>query len=114
VIGLAATRIGTRGSALALAQATLLEAALRAAFAAPGLDAIVFASGSAIRGLLHLAGPELSDRCRAISVICVGETTSSVVRGCGFHVQGEADSPDAVSLAARVADLLQPILEESR
>ena len=70
---------------------------IRTALADPDLAAVVFASGSAVRGFATLAGEV---RPRAVTI---GPRTSLVARELGFEVIAESASQDAESLAAAVA-----------
>jgi len=70
-----------------------------------GFDALLFASGSAVRGILTLAG-ELAGSMRAVPAICLGPETAVVARLHGFRVMGEAPMQSAESLAALTASLL--------
>ncbi len=81
-------------------------ALLETVLAGPPPAAVVFASGSAVRGLLRLA-PE-PDRVRSIPAICIGPETSAEARAHGFAVVGEATRRDATTLADLAADLLAP------
>lgn len=78
------------------------RAALRAALAGGVPHAVVFASGSAARGLLALAGPDLDETCRSIPAICIGETTATVAAGLGFGVVAIAPSPSIGELVSLV------------
>ncbi|MHB8399226.1 MAG: hydroxymethylbilane synthase [Candidatus Limnocylindrales bacterium] len=73
---------------------------------ADGLDAVIFASGSAVRGLVAIAGPALLERVRAIPAIVIGPATADVAREEGFVVIGEAARPDVEALALRTAGLV--------
>ena len=79
---------------------------LATALAGPPPAAVVFASGSAVRGLLRLASEP--DRVRSIPAICIGPETSAEARAHGFAVVGEAGRRDATTLADLAADLLAP------
>ena len=81
---------------------------LRTALDGGPIDAVLFASGSAVRGLLGLAAPEATDRCRAIPAICIGPSTAAVARDHGFRVIGEAADRDIDTLAGLAADLVRP------
>jgi uroporphyrinogen-III synthase len=72
--------------------------AVAAALADPDLAAVLFASGSAVRGLLRLGGPEAS-RLRAV---CIGPATSEVARREGFTVLAEAERPSIDAMVAAV------------
>jgi uroporphyrinogen-III synthase len=69
------------------------------------LSAIVFASGSAVRGFVALGGTT------AWPVITIGPRTSEVARRHGFRVIGEARLQSAEALAAAVVDAIP--MEES-
>lgn len=73
---------------------------LRAALADPELSAVVFASGSAVRGFVKLGG---STRLPAITI---GPRTSASARELGFGVMAEADTQDAAGLVDAVAHAL--------
>lgn len=79
---------------------------LQAALADPQLAAVVFASGSAIRGYVRLGGPT------SLPAITIGPRTTARARELGFAVIGEANAQSAESLAAAVAAALP--LEEMR
>ncbi len=82
--------------------------AVLGALADPDLAAIVLASGSAVRGLLALAGSARADRVRSFPVVTIGPKTSAVARELGLHVAGEADSPSVGSLIAVVRRVAPP------
>jgi uroporphyrinogen-III synthase len=71
-------------------------ARLQAALSDPFLAAVVFASGSAVRGLVALGG---GTRHPAITI---GPRTTAVARELGFRVVAEAHEQSAESLAAAV------------
>jgi len=73
---------------------------------AQGLDGVIFASGSAVRGLVAIAGPVLLEQVRAIPAIVIGPATADVAREEGFVVIGEAARPDVEALALRTAGLV--------
>lgn len=79
---------------------------LRVALADPQLAAVVFASGSAIRGFIALGGPN------RLPAVTIGPRTTATARALGFGVVGEASSQSAESLAAAVAAALP--LEEMK
>ena len=81
---------------------------LRAALDGGPIAAVLFASGSAVRGLLALSAPEATDRCRTVPAICIGPGTAAVARDHGFQVIGEAADRDIETLAGLAADLLRP------
>jgi hydroxymethylbilane synthase len=67
------------------------------------LEAVVFASGSAVRGLVHLAGDEVA-RARALKVFTIGPKTSAVARELGFEVTAEATWPGVEGLLEAVRE----------
>ena len=69
---------------------------LRRALADPDLAAVVFASGSAVRGFADLGGAS-----RPVAVT-IGPRTSAIARERGFRVAAEALTPDATGLADAV------------
>lgn len=81
--------------------AALLEDVLDAG----DFDAVLFASGSAVRGILRLAG-DLDGPIRATPAICLGPETASVALSHGFRVIGDAPMQSVGSLAALTASLL--------
>lgn len=79
--------------------------ALAAALDDPRLAAVVFASGSAVRGLLRLAGAE----ARRLPAVSIGPATSSVARREGFEVVGEAERPGLDELVGVARRLLRDL-----
>ena len=86
--------------------------ALVAALEDPGLAAVVVASGSAVRGLLRLAGgpgddaaglgdegPAAGPILSAIPFVSIGPSTSAEVRRCGLRLAAEASAPTVEALA---------------
>jgi hydroxymethylbilane synthase len=71
---------------------------VKAALTDPELEAVVFASRSAVRGLAALAG-ESSRRLKAFTI---GPKTSAAARELGFAVAGEAMVTDARGLTSAV------------
>ena len=63
----------------------------------PDAEAIMFASGSAVRGIVELAGAK-ADVARAMRAVTIGPKTSAVARELGFEVAGEAQSQDPEGL----------------
>ena len=74
---------------------------LLAALADPTLEAVVFASGSAVRGLVELAGRH-ADRVRRLRTFVIGPKTNAAARAQGFTVAGEAPTPDSGGLVESV------------
>ena len=97
---------------------------LLAGLADPDLQAVVVASGSAVRGLLGLVGPpgSLADRAaarlRTLPFVSIGPSTSDEVRRLGLELGAEAATPSVDSLADAVLAFLAatraPGLEVSR
>ena len=85
-------------------------ALLRAAFDDGRPAAVVFTSGSTVRGLVALAR-EASIRVRGIPAICIGHATAEVADAAGFEVAAMAASPDPAALAAATASAVarQPV-----
>jgi uroporphyrinogen III methyltransferase / synthase len=81
---------------------------LRSALADPELGAVVFASGSAVRGFLGLGGSA------HVPAITIGPRTTSSARGRGFAVIAQADAQSVSGLADAVARALpmQTLLED--
>lgn len=69
---------------------------LRSALGEPDLAAVVFASGSAVRGFLKLGGTT------DLPAITIGPRTSSIAREAGFSVVAESATPDVQELADAV------------
>jgi hydroxymethylbilane synthase len=78
---------------------------LAAALAEP-IDALAFASGSAVRGLLALAPVNAHDRLRATLAVCIGSTTAGVAGDLGFASIVESTAEAADALADAVVDAL--------
>jgi len=70
---------------------------LRAALADPALAAVVFASGSAVRGYIALGGTN------QLPAVTIGPRTTARARELGFEVIAEAETQSAEELAAAVA-----------
>lgn len=79
---------------------------LRAVFAAGGPDAIVFTSGSTVRGLTALLGRAHLDIARRAVACCIGEPTATAARIAGFELVVAAPAADAVTLADLVRTAL--------
>jgi len=73
------------------------------ALADPELEAAIFASGSAVRGLLRLAARDP----RGLAAITIGPATSAVARQEGFRVAAEARRPGVEALVAEVDRLFR-------
>lgn len=70
-------------------------------------EAVLYASGSAIRGLLRLAEAVGAD-VRHVPAVCLGPRTASVANEQGLHVIGIAPGRSIGELAALTASLLDP------
>jgi hydroxymethylbilane synthase len=81
---------------------------LRALFAAGDPAAIVFTSGSTVRGLVALLGSAHLHRARGSLACCIGESTAAAARAGGFErlVIATAATPD--DLADLIHDALDP------
>jgi hydroxymethylbilane synthase len=78
------------------------RALLGRALAAGPVDAIVFTSGSTVRGLIALARAEAL-AITAIPAICIGPETALEARAAGFEVVAISTEPDAGALADTTA-----------
>lgn len=76
------------------------RAGIATALADPELGAVVFASGSAVRGLLRLARQDP----RHLPAITIGPSTSQVAQEQGFRVLAQASTPGVEGLIAAIAD----------
>jgi uroporphyrinogen-III synthase len=76
---------------------------LRSALAEPGPIAVVFASGSAVRGLRRLAGAAGG----ALRAVTIGPATTEVARREGFRVVAEAARPGVDELLAAVLGCIE-------
>ena len=86
------------------------QRALVQALADPDVDAIMFASGSAVRGVVELSGSDVI-RARSLQVFTIGPKTSAVARGLGFKVTAEAAERDAAGLRAALTRGLEQEVE---
>jgi len=81
---------------------------LRDAFADGSIEAVVFTSGSTVRGLVALAEAESLD-VRTIPAVCIGPETAEGARAAGFRVLAVSPSAEASTLAGATAEaLLRP------
>ena len=78
---------------------------LEEAFAAGSFGAVVFSSGSTVRGLVRLATAIEID-LRSVPAVCIGPATASAARAAGFAVAAIAQSPEPDTLAAAVVAAL--------
>jgi uroporphyrinogen-III synthase len=75
---------------------------LRALFAAGGPEAIVFTSGSTVRGLVALLGRAHLELARRAVACCIGEPTAAAARNAGFELVLVAPATKAAALAGLV------------
>ncbi len=73
-----------------------------------GLDAVLFTSGSTVRGLLELVPAGLRGRVTCLPAICIGPVTAKAARRAGFAVAGEASEHTAGGLARATAAYFAP------
>jgi hydroxymethylbilane synthase len=85
---------------------------LRVAIEQGAIRAIVFTSGSTVRGLQSLASDHSLD-IRGIPAVCIGPETAAVALAEGFRVLATAPSPDAVVLARTTAEAINRELQEA-
>jgi len=83
------------------------RAALQAAFGGGSFGAIVFASGSAIRGLLGLLAPAERRVALRSPACCIGPTTARAARESGFSRVEEASAQSTAALAELIVRVLQ-------
>jgi hydroxymethylbilane synthase len=69
------------------------------------IDAVVFTSGSTVRGLVKLGLDESID-VLSIPSVCIGPETADEARAAGFQVLAVSPAPDSVALAAATARAL--------
>ncbi|HSW43329.1 MAG TPA: uroporphyrinogen-III synthase, partial [Patescibacteria group bacterium] len=79
---------------------------LHALFADGGVDAIVFASGSAVRGLLALLRPAERRLAVRTPACCIGPTTATAARDAGLLRVEEADGQGSAAFADLVAGVV--------
>jgi uroporphyrinogen-III synthase len=70
-----------------------------------GVDAVVFASPSAVRATIELAGV---DALEGLPCVCIGPMTARVVRTAGLDVAAVADPHTDEGLARAVVRLFSP------
>lgn len=83
------------------------RALLRHALADGPTDAVVFTSGSTVRGLVALARAE-GLAVAAIPSVCIGPETAQAARDAGFSVMAVSATPAAGALASATARALAP------
>lgn len=80
-------------------------ALLRAAAAGGPIAAVLFTSGSTVRGLVSL-GSEASIEVRSYAAVCIGPETADAARAAGFRVLATPTTAEAAALAATTARAL--------
>ena len=78
---------------------------LRRAVSAGPMDAVVFTSGSTVRGLVALGRDETID-VLSIPSVCIGPETADAARAAGFRVLAASTEPDVSALATATAQAL--------
>jgi hydroxymethylbilane synthase len=78
---------------------------LRRALADGPIDAVVFTSGSTVRGLVALARAQRLDVV-LIPSVCIGPATADEARAAGFQILAISRTPDSAALAATTARAL--------
>jgi len=86
---------------------------LRRAFTDGPIAAVVFTSGSTVRGLMSLAAAASVD-VTSIPAVCIGPGTAGEARAAGFRLIVVSPSPDAAGLAAASARAVAAQSQESR
>jgi uroporphyrinogen III methyltransferase/synthase len=86
------------------------RSALASALEDPQLEAVVFASGSAVKGLVELANGG-ADALRRLKVITIGPKTTAAARHHGFMVTKQSDTRDSAGLAAALRSALDDEVE---
>jgi uroporphyrinogen-III synthase len=89
------------------------RALLREAVADRPLAAVLFSSGSTVRGLLSLGHQESIDM-RSLPAVCIGPETADEARAAGFRILSVSPTPDAAAFAAATADALALPLQGTR
>jgi uroporphyrinogen III methyltransferase/synthase len=77
--------------------------ALREALSAGRVDAVTFASASAVRGFVEAVGADLARRAPAVSI---GPVTSEAIKSAGMTLAGEAPEASIPALAAATVALV--------
>lgn len=88
------------------------ETGLLAALADPQLEAVVFASGSAVTGAVNVARAGLGDgTLQKLKIITIGPKTSAVARDHGLTVTRESETRDGDGLAAALRAAVEEEVE---
>lgn len=109
-------RLRERGAVVEEVVAYLTEEApeasrslLSAALEDPPPDAVIFSSGSTVRGLLALCPPEQREALARLPAVCIGPRTAEVAREHGFTVASESASPAPGPVADACAALSEDL-----
>jgi hydroxymethylbilane synthase len=86
---------------------------LRRALTEGPIAAVIFTSGSTVRGLIRLAAAASVD-VAPIPAVCIGPETADEARTAGFRLVVVSPSPDAAGLAATSARAVEVSFRESR
>jgi len=86
---------------------------LRRALTEGPIAAVVFTSGSTVRGLMTLAAAASVD-VTSIPAVCIGPETADEARTAGFRLVVVSPSPDTAGLAAASARAVEFTSQESR
>lgn len=74
----------------------------------PGVDAVTFASPSAVDNFVAALGRRAAEIGQRAKVACIGPTTAEATRRAGLPVHTVADEPSAAALADALCRLWQP------
>jgi uroporphyrinogen-III synthase len=85
---------------------------LRTAVTDGSIAAVVFTSGSTVRGLLSLGQAESID-VRAFPAVCIGTETADEARRAGFRILAVSPVPTSAALAAATVNALVRQLQET-
>ena len=75
------------------------------------ISAVVFTSGSTVRGLVTLGRDVMTD-VLAIPSICLGPETAAEAAAAGFRILAISSSPSAAAIAATTAGVLALVPQE--
>jgi uroporphyrinogen-III synthase len=84
-------------------------APLAAALRSGAIDAVAFASPSAVRSVIAALGPEAGLLART-ALAAIGPTTGDALRSCGFEAAVQPPRPSGTALADAIAERLGPRL----
>jgi hydroxymethylbilane synthase len=85
---------------------------LRTAMADGPIAAVVFTSGSTVRGLVSLGHAESID-VRSLPAVCIGPETAAEARTAGFRILAVSPAPNSAALAAATASAIARQPEET-